>query len=62
MGRLATTLHAANAALLTDRNDDAIAEHFATDYVVHLTDGDQRGGHRFVRDVLGMLRRAFPDL
>jgi steroid delta-isomerase-like uncharacterized protein len=59
---LASRIQAANSALLADGNLDAIGEFFAPDYVAHLTEEDMAGGHGAIRTVLGLYRRAFPDL
>jgi steroid delta-isomerase-like uncharacterized protein len=61
-GTLASKIEAANAALITNGDLDAIGEFFTPDYVVHLTDQEMTGGHAAVRRVLDMYRRAFPDL
>jgi steroid delta-isomerase-like uncharacterized protein len=63
MGRsLASKIEAANTALITNGNVEAIGEFFTPDYVAHLTDQDLTGGHGAIRKVLGMYRRAFTDL
>jgi predicted ester cyclase len=59
---LASRIHAANTALLVDGRQDAIAEYFATDYELHLTGRDVRGGHRAIRSFLRDLHRAFSRL
>jgi steroid delta-isomerase-like uncharacterized protein len=59
---LASKIKAANSALLTHGNLDAVPQYFTPDYVVHLTDEDMTGGHDTIRKILGMYRRAFPDL
>jgi len=59
---LASQIQAANAALLADGRLEAIGEFFTPDYVAHLTDQDMTGGHDAIRGILGMYRRAFPDL
>jgi steroid delta-isomerase-like uncharacterized protein len=59
---LASKIEAANSALMANGNLDAIGEFFTPDYVAHLTDQDMTGGHSAIRRVLGMYRRAFPDL
>ncbi len=59
---LASKIKAANAALIGDGNLDAIGEFFTPDYVAHVTGEDMALGHDGVRKVLGMYRRAFPDL
>ena len=58
---LATRIRAANSALITNGNLDAVGEFFAPDYVAHLTDQDMKGGHDAIRKVASMYRRAFPD-
>jgi len=59
---LANKIHAAHSALFASSNMDAIEEFFAPDYVAHVTERDMDGGHAFLRQFLGMLHRAFPDL
>jgi steroid delta-isomerase-like uncharacterized protein len=59
---LASKIEAANVALIANGDLDAIGEFFTPDYVAHLTDQDMTGGHDAIRKVLGMYRRAFPDL
>jgi predicted ester cyclase len=59
---LASRIEAANSALLANWDLGAIGEFFTPDYVAHLTDEDMRGGHGAIRRVLGMYRRAFPDI
>jgi steroid delta-isomerase-like uncharacterized protein len=62
----AARIEAANAALLAEGRLDAVGDFFAPDYVAHLTDQeipvDGRGGHEAIRTIIGMYRRAFPDL
>lgn len=57
----AQKIQAANAALITGGNLDAIGEFFAPDYVAHLTEREM-AGHNAIRRFLGMLLRGFPDL
>ncbi len=59
---LASKIRAANSTLMADGNLDAVGEFFTLDYVAHLTDQDMTGGHGAIRTVVGMYRRAFPDL
>lgn len=59
---LASKIHSANTALITNGNLDAIGEFFAPDYVAHITDEDLALGHDGIRKVLGLNQRAFPDL
>ena len=53
---------AANAALFSEGNLDAVPEFFATGYVAHLTGGTMRGGHDAIRRVVAAIKRSFPDL
>ena len=59
---LASKIEAANSALITNGNLDAVGEFFTPDYVAHLTDQDLTGGHDAIRKIVAMYRRAFPDL
>lgn len=58
----ASKIKAANSALITHRNLDAVSEFFTPDYVAHVTDKDMALGHSGIRRVLRMYQRAFPDL
>lgn len=58
---LGSKIEAANAALIANRNVDAIGEFFTPDYVAHGTDQVMEGPGA-IRRFLGMLQRAFPDL
>ncbi|MDA1277349.1 MAG: ester cyclase [Verrucomicrobia bacterium] len=58
---LAKKIKAANSALISNGNLDALGEFFAPDYVAHLTDQDMKGGHDAILKVASMYRRAFPD-
>lgn len=60
-GSLASTIQAANWALIGNGNLDAVGEFFTPDYVAHLTERDMEG-HDAIRGFLGMLQSAFPDL
>lgn len=63
MGRSpAERILAAHAALITDRNLDAVGEFFAPGYVAHLTDRDLSGGADAIRGFVSGLLDAFPDL
>ena len=42
-GSLAGKIQAANAAIITDGDLDAIGDYFAPDYVAHGTDRDMQG-------------------
>jgi hypothetical protein len=59
---LASKIEAANSALITNGNLDAVGEFFASDYVAHLTDQDMTGGHAAIREVGDIYRRAFSNL
>lgn len=59
---LGLKIRAANDALLTNGQLDAVGKYFASDYVAHLTDQDLTGGHDAIRTVLAMYQRAFTDL
>lgn len=59
---LASKIQAANSALIANGKLDAVGEFFTLDYVAHLTDQDMTGGHGAIQKVVGMYRRAFPDL
>lgn len=58
----AATIRAANEAVLTRGQLDAADRFFTSDYVVHVTGRDVASGPDFVRQFVGMLRRAFSDL
>jgi steroid delta-isomerase-like uncharacterized protein len=58
---LAARIRAANTALIANENAAAVSDFFAPDYIAHLTDQDLVG-HSGIRQFLGMLQRAFPDL
>lgn len=55
-------IEAANRALIVDGDLDAVGEFFASDYTVHTAGRDFKGGHKIVRDVVGELRKSFPDI
>lgn len=52
----------ANDSLFVDGNVDDVGDFFAKDYAVHITGRDLNGGHKGVRDVVGELRKSFPDI
>lgn len=52
----------ANDSLFVDGNVDDVGDFFAKDYTVHITGRDLNGGHKVVRDVVGELRKGFPDI
>lgn len=56
-----STIMAANDALIVNGNNAAIAEYFAADYVVHLTNQDMTGGHEVIRQAMSLYRKAFTD-
>jgi len=58
---LASKIGAANSQILATGDLDAIREFFAPDYVAHGT-GKDMAGHGGIRKLVGMYRRAFPDL
>ena len=55
-------IKAANTALYAEGKLDVIAEFFTTDYIAHVTNKDLPLGHDGIQQVLGLYRRAFPDL
>lgn len=55
-------IKAANTALYAEGKLDAVAEFFTTDYIAHVTNKDLPLGHDGIQQVLGLYRRAFPDL
>ncbi|MGD2067146.1 MAG: ester cyclase [Gemmatimonadota bacterium] len=57
----AAQVRAANEALLTHGDLDAVGDFFAPGYVAHLSGRDMTGGPGAVRSFLGALRRAFRD-
>lgn len=59
---LASKIQAANSALIANGKLDAVGQFFAPDYVAHVTDQNVTGGHEAIREIVGMYRRAFPDL
>ncbi len=61
MESLALIVHAANHTLIQEGKVEAISNFFAADYVAHLTDQDLAGGHKLIRGMLDLYRRAFPN-
>lgn len=59
---LSSTVRAANAALYSKAGLDVVDEFFTEDYVAHVTDEDLPLGRNGVRKILGLYRRAFPDV
>jgi steroid delta-isomerase-like uncharacterized protein len=59
---LASTIQAANEAIIAKGNLELLEEFFTPDYVVHLTDRDIDGGPEGIRGFLSMLLDAFSDL
>ena len=55
-------LEAAVEAVICKGDVAAIPEYFTSDYVVHLTEEDLKGGHATLRKVLGVYQRSFPDM
>jgi len=58
----ASRIREANSEIIGNGNLDAIGEFFSPDYVAHLTEQDLTGGHVAIRNFLGTLKGAFPDL
>lgn len=58
----ASTIRAANDALVAGRRLDAVEEFFAPAYVAHGTGRDLTGGPGAVRRFVGMLHEAFSNL
>ena len=52
----------ANETLISDGDLDAVGNFFTSDYTVHITGRDFKGGHKIVRDTLGELQKSFPDI
>jgi steroid delta-isomerase-like uncharacterized protein len=61
-GPLSAIVKSANTTLITEGKLDAAGDFFTPDYVVHVTAQDIAGGQGTVRNVLGPLKRAFPDV
>jgi steroid delta-isomerase-like uncharacterized protein len=59
---LASKIKEANRTIFTNGDLDAVGEFFSPDYKVHLTGRVVKGGHSIVREILGSLRRSFPDI
>ena len=59
---LASKIKEANNALFTKGDLDAVGEFFSPDYKVHLTGRVAKGGHSIVKEIIGSLRRSFPDI
>ncbi|MBT8148116.1 MAG: ester cyclase [Gammaproteobacteria bacterium] len=55
-------IHQANAALLEQGQLDAVEQFFTPDYVAHITGRDMKGGHKGIREVVSLIRSAFPEL
>ena len=51
----------ANVELCEKGNFDVVEELFSVDYVAHAED-KQYHGHRFIKEFVGLLRTAIPDL
>lgn len=52
----------ANYSLFVEGNLEDIGDFFATDYTLHVTGRDITGGRKIVREVVGELRKSFPDI
>ena len=59
---LPSTIQLANVTLLSQGKHELVGEFFTSDYLVHLTDQDLRGGHKIVLGFLELYQRAFPDI
>jgi predicted ester cyclase len=59
---LASTIEAANMALIVQGNLDAVGEYFTADYVAHFTEQVLAGGHKVVQKVVSTYRRAFSGI
>jgi len=55
-------IEAATLEVLVAGDSEAIGSFFATDYLVHVTEGDIRGGHELIKSVISLYRTAFSDL
>jgi len=56
------TIEAANSALIVSGKLKEIALFFTTDYVVHVSGQDFKGGHNVVKRFVQTYRRAFSDI
>lgn len=52
----------ANDSLFVDGNVGDVGGFFDRDYTAHITGRDLNGGYKIVRDVVGELRKSFPDI
>ena len=59
---LAEIIDEANGILISDGDLDAVGDFFTSDYTVHITGRDFKGGHKVVRDTLSELQKSFPDI
>jgi len=59
---LTAKIEAANQALIVEGDLEAVGTFFSPDYVAHITGQDLAGGHEGIRKVVGLYRRAFPQL
>ncbi|MEL6449363.1 MAG: ester cyclase [Pseudomonadota bacterium] len=62
MSSLRSVIEAANAALIAERNLEAVGDYFTDKYTAHVTGRDIRGGHDVVLKTLGTLFRAFSNI
>ena len=60
--RLSPQIYAANTQIIANGHLHLVSDFFSEDYVVHLTAQDVSGGHKMIRNALGVLRSAFPDI
>lgn len=58
---MTAVIHEANAALLEQGHLDAVEQFFTPDYIAHITDRDMKGGHKGIREVVSLIRNAFPE-
>lgn len=58
----ASTIQAANTALIVNGELDAIGEFFTPDYIAHVTGRDITGGHVAIRKILDTYYRAFTNM
>lgn len=59
---LADKIKAANEALIVGGDLDAVEKYFTSDYIAHITDRNIKGGYSTIKDIIGKLRRSFPDI
>lgn len=59
---LASKIKEVNRSLFTNGDLDAVGEFFSPGYKVNLTGRVIKGGHSTIKEILGSLRRSFPDI